>query len=174
MQVALRELRDTLGDREPYEWERALTQLPVIGKTHVRIWNTILSDNHLSPRLKAELALITAANNRAWYAAAHAIHRLMQLGASPEDLTSLLDERTESMRGTAAAYRLAAKSTTDPHLVADVDITLVREHFGDAATAQIIHVICLANLFDRFTESLGLPLETDIYRTPHTQRAGHR
>jgi alkylhydroperoxidase family enzyme len=171
VEVAQRELADTLSGREPYEWERALAQLPVIGKTHVRIWNTMLSDNHLSPQLKAELALITAANNRAWYAAAHAAHRLTQLGASSEDLTSLLDEdeKAESMRGTAAAYRLAAKSTTDPHLIADADITQIREHFGDAATAQIIQVICMANLFDRFTEALGLPLEADTYRAQHAR-----
>jgi alkylhydroperoxidase family enzyme len=97
----------------------------------------------------------------------------MQLGASPEDLASLLDEKAQSVQGIAAAYRLAAKSTTDPHLVTDVDITRVREHFGDAATAQIIQVICMANLFDRFSEALGLPLEAGTYPTQHSQRDSH-
>jgi alkylhydroperoxidase family enzyme len=173
VQVARRELADAIGSREPYEWERALAQLPVIGKSQVRTWSAILGDDNLSPRLKAELAFITAVNNRAWYASAHAAHRMMQLGAAPEDLASLLNEKAESMRGIAAAYRLAAKSTTDPHLIADADITQVRKHFGDAATAQIIHVICMANLFDRFTEALGLPLEANIYRAQHSLPASH-
>jgi alkylhydroperoxidase family enzyme len=173
VQVARRDLAGAIGDRVPYAWERALALIPVNGRSQVRTWNTMLSDDHLSPRLKAELAFITAVNNRAWYAAAHAAHRLMQLGAAPEDLTSLLNEKAESMRGIAPAWRLAAKSTTNPHLIADADITQVREHFGDAATAQIIHVICMANLFDRFTEAIGLPLEENTYRVQHAVPASH-
>jgi alkylhydroperoxidase family enzyme len=49
-------------------------------------------------------------------------------------------------------------------LITDADIARVREHFSDAQTAQIIQVISLANLFDRFTQSLGLPLEDGTYR----------
>jgi alkylhydroperoxidase family enzyme len=64
----------------------------------------------------------------------------------------------------ATAYRLAVKSTTDPHLITDADIARVREHFGNSQTAQIIQVISLANLFDRFTQALGLPLEKGTYR----------
>jgi alkylhydroperoxidase family enzyme len=157
-----KDLIDVIGDREPYEWERALTQLPVSGKAYVTTWNIILSDDNLTPRLKSELAFITAVNNRAWYAAAHAAHRLKQLGASPEDLTSLLSEKERSMGGAAAAYHLAAKSTANPHLITDADIAQVREHYSDAETAEIMQVICMANLFDRFTEALGLPLEDGI------------
>jgi alkylhydroperoxidase family enzyme len=160
--AARRELHDVIGDRDPYEWERALIQVPVNGKTHVKAWNAILSDNNLSPRLKAELTFITSMNNQAWYAAAHAAHRLKQLGASPVDLTSLIGDQEPSQGGAAAAYRLAAKSTTDPHLITDADVANVRKHYSDAETAMIMQVICLANLFDRFTTALGLPLEKEI------------
>ena len=159
---ARQELADVIGQREPFVWERALAALPENGKAHVKTWNTILTDDHLTPRLKAELTFITAMNNQAWYAAAHAAHRLKQLGASPKDLTSLLGEKEPQMGGAAAAYHLAAKSTTDPHLITDADIAHVREHFSDQETAEIMQVICLANLFDRFTESLGLPVEPGI------------
>ena len=57
---------------------------------------------------------------------------------------------------------LAAKSTANPHLITDADLAKVREHFSDAETAEIMQVICMANLFDRFTEALGLPLEDGI------------
>jgi alkylhydroperoxidase family enzyme len=159
---ARRELADVIGDRAPYEWERALAALPVNGKVHVKTWNTVLADENLPPRLKAEIAFITAVNNQAWYAAAHAAHRLKQLGASPKDLTSLLGEQEPSKGGAAAAYHLAAKSTSDPHLVTDADVAFVRESFSDRETAEIMQVICLANLFDRFTESLGLPVEDNV------------
>lgn len=162
LEEARESLADTIGDREPFLWEQALAAVPRNGKAHVKTWNTILSDDNLAPRLKAELAFITAVNNQAWYAAAHAAHRLKQLGASPEDLTSLLGDNEPPMGGAAAAYHLAAKSTTDPHLITDADIARVREQFSDRETAEIMQVICMANLFDRFTEALDLPVEDRI------------
>jgi alkylhydroperoxidase family enzyme len=155
-------LGDALGDRAPLLWERAMSSVGDSGKAQVNTLNIILTDDHLTPRLKQELAFIAAMNNRAWYAAAHAAHRLKTLGASPEDLTSLLGEYEQSMGGAAAAYQLAAKSTANPHLITDADLAKVREHFSDAETAEIMQVICMANLFDRFTEALGLPLEDGI------------
>jgi alkylhydroperoxidase family enzyme len=152
-------LADSIGDRNPLVWERALSGLPEVGKAHVVVWNTIMTDEHLSPRLKAELAYISAVNNRAWYAAGTAARRLVELGASPEGLVSLCWGEASGPPGADAAYRLARKLTADPHLITDQDIAAVREHYSDPETAQIVQVICMANLFDRFTESLGLPLE---------------
>jgi alkylhydroperoxidase family enzyme len=108
--------------------------------------------------LKAEVAYITAVNNRAWYAAGTAARRLTEFNASPEELVSLLRDADDSSDA-AAARRFAVKLTVDPHLIADRDVAELRAHYSDRETAQIIHVVCLANLFDRFTEALGLPLE---------------
>jgi alkylhydroperoxidase family enzyme len=163
-------IADVIGDRAPLAWEQALAALPVNGPAHVKVWNTITSDDNLTPRLKAEMAFITAANNGAWYAAAHAAHRLKQLGASSEDLTSLLRDHEPSAGGAAAAYHLAAKSTRDPHLITDADLAAVRENYSDRETAEIMQVICMANLFDRFTESLGLPVEAEIVDGNYSQR----
>jgi alkylhydroperoxidase family enzyme len=152
-------LGDALDGQDPLAWERALAALPEVGKTHVETWRRIMSDDHLDPRLKAELAYITAVNNRAWYAAGIAARRLSELGASPEQLAALIGGEPPESPGAGAAYRLAGKLTTDPHLITDADIASIREHFSDPESAQIVHVICMANLFDRLTESLGLPLE---------------
>ena len=100
-----------------------------------------MTDDHLNIRLKQELAFIAAMNNRVWYAAANAAHRLKTLGASPEDLTSLLGEIEQSMGGAAAAYQLATKTTANPHLFSNAD---------------------LAKVSQQFTETLGLPLEDQI------------
>src|SRR5262249_40624262 len=88
---------DAIHNQEPLMWERAMSQMGNSGKSQVATLNIIMTDDHLTPRLKSELAFISAMNNRAWYAAAHAAHRLKQLGASPEDLTSLLSDQEQSM-----------------------------------------------------------------------------
>ena len=82
-----------------------------------------------------------------------------ELGVTEEEMVALFDRQSPALTGAAAAHRLAAKSTTDPHLITDADIASVREHYSDAETAQIVQVICMANFFDRFTEALGLPGE---------------
>jgi alkylhydroperoxidase family enzyme len=155
-------LSSVIGDRAPWTWERALAELPENGKSHVAIWNTVQSDDHLTPRFKAELAFLTAINNHAWYAAAHAASRLTRLGVSPAELTALIRGEWQPTDGAAAAYRLAAKSTNEPHLITDADFAAVRDGFSDQEAAQILQVICLANMFDRFTEALGLPLEISV------------
>jgi alkylhydroperoxidase family enzyme len=152
-------LGDAIGDDAPLAWERAMSQVPTAGVPQVTTWRIIMSDEHLTPRLKAELALIAAVHNRAWYAVGHASKQLDALGVTTDEKVALFDESGQTPSGPAAAYRLAAKSTADPHLITDVDIADVRAHYSDHETAQIMQVICMANLFDRFTEALGLPLE---------------
>ena len=156
---ARKALAGVIGERSPTNWERALSQLPVTGPTQVAALNAIMTDEHLAPRLKAEIFLISAIHNRAWYGAGHAAHRLHAGGVSHDELVAMFQGDAGATPGEAAAHRLATKSTIDPHLVTDADIAAVREHYSDAETAQIVQVICMANLFDRFTESLGLPLE---------------
>jgi alkylhydroperoxidase family enzyme len=151
-------LAKVLRGRAPVAWERAMATLPETGPAQVAALNAIMMDEHLPMRLKAEIALISAVHNRAWYAVGIASERLRRQGASAEQMAALFDENAPVSAGTVA-LRLAAKSTVDPHLITDADIAQVREHYSDAETAQIVQVICMANLFDRFTEALGLPLE---------------
>jgi alkylhydroperoxidase family enzyme len=153
-------LESIVEQRDVRNWERAMSQLAGTGPTQVATLNTIMTDEHLNPRLKAELFLISAAYNRAWYAVGHAACRLHSFGANHEDMAALISD--EPKGEAAAAYRLAAKLTANPHLITDADIGQVREKFSDAETAQIVQVICMANMFDRFTEALGLPLEEGL------------
>jgi alkylhydroperoxidase family enzyme len=151
-------------NRAPLAWERAMARVPGAGPTQAITFNTIMTDEHLPVRLKAELALISAVRNRAWYAVGHAAHRLRGLGVSTDEMVALCNDDSLNSTNSAAARRLATKLTTDPHLITDTDIAGVRAHFSDHETAQIVQVICTANFFDRFTEALGLPLEEDICR----------
>lgn len=155
-------LVSAIGGRPPLVWERAMAQLPETGPAQVATLNTIMTDEHLPRRLKAELALMSAIHNRAWYAAGHAVHRLRKLGVTNAEMVALFEENSQASDGSAEAHRLAAKSTADPHLITDADLARVRDHFSDAETAQIMQVICMSNMFDRFTEALGLPLEEGI------------
>jgi alkylhydroperoxidase family enzyme len=156
---ARKALAGVIGDRSPAIWERALSPLPGNGPAQAAALNAIMADEHLPARLKAEIFLISAVNNRAWYAVGHAAHRLLEQGVPHEELVALFNGDSGASPAEAAVHRLATRSTVDPHLITDADIAAVHEHYSDAETAQIVQVICMANFFDRFTEALGLPLE---------------
>ena len=53
------------------------------------------------------------------------------LGVPTEDMVALFDDEAR-IEQAAAAYRLAAKLTADPHLITDADIARVRDNFSDA------------------------------------------
>ncbi len=147
-----------IADRPPLAWERALSQITTIGPAQVAMCNAVFTDDTLPPQLKAELALITALHNRAWYSAALAIQRLRALSVSDAEIADFQTSLTTNVL-VHPAHRLAAKLTTSPHLVNDQDLAQLRATFSDRDTARIVHVICTANFFDRFTEALGLPIE---------------
>ena len=55
---AAKALAQVLNGRVPVIWERAIAQLPEVGPTQVAAYTTIMTDEHLSARLTAEIALI--------------------------------------------------------------------------------------------------------------------
>jgi alkylhydroperoxidase family enzyme len=152
---------NAMKERKPLNWERAMAQLPGTS-LQIATLNAVITDENLGLRLKSELLLISAINNRAWYSTAHSLHRLQKLGVTENEIAALVANNSDGKRSDNPAHRFAAKLTVEPQLITDADIASIRKQFSDAETAQIVHVICIANLFDRFTESLGLPLEVGI------------
>jgi alkylhydroperoxidase family enzyme len=140
-------------------WEHALAQATQAGPACVESLRTMFDDDHLPPRLKAEIAWLTAASNRAGYALDVAARRLQRLDAEPPELPDAAAEPGQASSPAAIAHRFAVRLTVAPQAIRDEDVAAVRTNWGDAATAQIIHVIAMGNLFDRFTAALGLPLD---------------
>jgi alkylhydroperoxidase family enzyme len=139
----------------PVSWESPL--LKAAGPEYVAALQALFADENLPPKIKAEIAWITAVSNRASYALGVAQRRLELLQAGPP-LMPPRDARYHPQQASAdeVVYSLALRLTEVPHQINDADIASVRRHWGDAPTAQIVHAIAMANLFDRFTEALGL------------------
>jgi alkylhydroperoxidase family enzyme len=120
---------------------------------------TVAETGRISPLLKAQLAWCSARENRAWYAVDHARRRLAALGVD-DDGAFAIDEAGEKFTpAERAAFAFARKLTATPYLIADADIAGLRKLYPDAEVAEIVYVVCQANMFDRFTETAGLPLD---------------
>ncbi|HEX6985766.1 MAG TPA: hypothetical protein VF170_10325, partial [Planctomycetaceae bacterium] len=108
---------------------------------------------------KARLAWVTARENRAAYAAADARRRLLALGQSDSDVFALDGDAAGLSEGDREAIAFARKLTVAPQQITDADVARLRHHFSDHEVAETIYAVGAANMFDRFTESLRLPVE---------------
>jgi len=112
--------------------------------------------------LRVLIAWVSARENRAWYSLGHARARYLAAGGELSQLDSFANLEQIVTPGYAEALRFARKLTSAPHTMDDADITRLKETFNDFEVAEIIQLTCDANAFDRFTESLRLPLETSL------------
>ena len=141
------------------QWTRALAQFPSTGATQIAALQAIESEGRITPLLKAQLAWTAARQNRAWYALGHARQRLHALGMDDDAMFALDGEGEALTPAEREALRFARKLTAAPRSIADADIARLRRHYPDHEVAEIVYVVCAANMFDRFTETLGLALE---------------
>ncbi len=149
---------DTPGVTPP-AWVQASAYSPT---SALRLWKhrqAIARDGKLDPKLKALIAWVVSRENRAWYSMAHARTRLNALGV-PDDVLFAIGASEDAFTPTErATFAFARKLTSAPHTIVDEDVACLRKLFSDKDVAEIIFLTCDANMFDRFTEMLRLPLE---------------
>jgi len=149
---------DTPGITPPV-WAQAMSYFP---QSALRLWKhrqAIARDGKLDPKLKAQIAWVVSRENRAWYSMAHARTRLNALGV-PDDVLFAIGASEDAFTPTErATFAFARKLTSAPHTIVDEDVAGLRKLFSDHEVAEIIFLTCDANMFDRLTEMLRLPLE---------------
>lgn len=159
MEVARQALAADTPGMTPPVWCQAMAYSP---QSALRGWKhrqAVARDGKLDANLKGLIAWVTARENRAWYSAAHAKTRLNALGIDDDTLYSIGANETAFTPKEQTTFAFARKLTSAPHTVVDEDVAELRKLFSDNEVAEIIFLICDANSFDRFTESLRLPLE---------------
>lgn len=142
----------------PPNWFLALSHLPIARDAWVQR-EARVREGRSPLELRLLISWVTARENRAWYAAEHARMRYAAGGRDTTPLASFESLESTVAPGWAEALRFARKLTSAPQSIGDADVARLREHFSDAETAEIIDSTGDANAFDRFTESLRLPLE---------------
>lgn len=142
----------------PPAWFQAVSKLSVA----LDAWGQRLAmarEGKTPPDLRILIAWISARENRAWYSMGHARARYLASGGKEDLLYSFADLEKSATASNAEVLRFARKLTSTPQTIDDADIARLKESFDDYEVAEIIQLICDANAFDRFTESLRLPLE---------------
>ena len=151
--------RKMLGITDPNtpvaQWERALATFPEVGKKQWDALESMRTEGHVPEKLKAIIAWVSARRNMANTSLTLAYQRWMKLGMTEKDI-----ERLDQGQGLSASEdlvaRFARKLTEHPQRISDADIEQLRAEFSDKQVAEIVYLIGAANMFDRFTETLGL------------------
>lgn len=146
----------------PPAWFQAAAYSPT---NALRLWKhrqAIARDGKLDPKLKAQIGWVVSRENRAWYSMAHARTRLNALGVSDDVLFAIGASEDAFTPTERTTFAFARKLTSAPHTIVDDDVAGLRKLFSDNEVAEIIFLTCDANMFDRFTEMLRLPLEDTV------------
>lgn len=149
---------DSPGTAPPV-WFQAMSGNPPAALRSWRHRQALVRDGKLDPVLRAEIAWVCAREDRAWYAAAHALARLEALGMATDAIWQIGQREATATPTEAAVVAFAKKLTSSPHLMTDADVTGLQTLLSDYEVAEVIFLVCEANSFDRFTEMLRLPRE---------------
>ena len=160
-EAARRVMADVWSDSDMPQWVIALAQFPQTGSRQVAMAKAIATEGDLEDLLKFQLARISARHNRAWYMLGNIDALLIKFGVSKEDLGKLDGSWDEFTPAEQEAFKFARKLTVNSWQITDADIARLRKHYNDRQVAQIVHGVCTANFFDRFTETLGLQLQSE-------------
>jgi alkylhydroperoxidase family enzyme len=150
------------GNRIP-AWMRLLANFP--NESLRRIDSFIdrqVGPEDLSALDRARVSWVVARQDRAWYAVAHAMKRLQELGQSADQVYALDSDLKSLGEAERAILTMARKLATSPITLADEDVAKVVELSGPRRATQLINYVAGRAYFDRMTEAAGLSTSEDI------------
>jgi uncharacterized peroxidase-related enzyme len=94
------------------------------------------------------------------YCLQHHLSSSKRAGVTPAEWSALkTGDYSSWTEKEQAALRYAEKLTRDPHSVDDEDFVILKKNFDDAQIVDLHLLTGLANITNRFTDPLGLPVE---------------
>jgi alkylhydroperoxidase family enzyme len=141
------------------QWVRLLANFPRDGKNRIVELRAADEKGDLKPLLKAQVSWIVARQDRAWYAADLARHRLNGLGWSDDQVYRLDGSWKDFTPAERALFTLAQKLASSPVVLTDDDVAAAVKLAGARDVVQLISYTTTRALFDRITEAAGLQLE---------------
>lgn len=143
-------------------WMRLLANFP--NESLRRIDSLVdrpVGEEDLSALDRARVSWVVARQDRAWYAVAHAMKRLQELGQTTEQIYALDGDLKSLSDAERAILVMAKKLATSPITLADEDVAAVVKLSGPRRATQLINYVTSRAYFDRVTEAAGLSTADD-------------
>ncbi len=162
-EVAAAWLKESNQDLPLDHWVRLLAIFPNEGKNRL---NALAArekqTGELTELQKAQINWITARQDRAWYATAHAMKKLQQLGQSQDQIFALDGPWDEFNSSDSALFQFAKHLAASPIASTDDDAAAVLREYGPRHLVQLINHVTACAYFNRLTEAAGLPVENQV------------
>ncbi len=149
------------GNRIP-AWMRLLANFPNESLRRIdSLTDRPVGESDLSSLDRARVSWVVARQDRAWYAVAHAMRRLQELGQTADQVYALDGDLKSLSEAEQAILVMARKLATSPITLADEDVAAVVRLSGPRRATQLINYVTSRAYFDRVTEAAGLSTSED-------------
>lgn len=135
---------------------------PDILAATLQLWQAVMGAGALSPELKYLAGYLASMSAGCRYCSAHTSSNAARNGASEERIAAVWDYERSPLFSDAerAALRFAQLAGQSPSGVTDEDTTLLAGYFSDSEIVELLSVVSLYGFFNRWNDSLAIPLET--------------
>jgi alkylhydroperoxidase family enzyme len=135
------------------------------------LWSAVMGAGSLPQELKYLAGYLASMSAGCRYCSAHTANNAVRSGASTEKLDAVWGYERSPLFNEAerAALRFAQLAGQAPSGVMDEDMEDLRRHYEDVEIVELLAVISLYGFFNRWNDTLAIPLEA----TPRLFAEGH-
>lgn len=124
----------------------------------------------LDPKLRAMARWVVAEANRCPGPQATALADLRQAGATSDEITALVGNRTSLPASTQRVLTTVKTLTLHAYKVTDEQMAALRQDLGDAKLVALVQLVAYGNFHDRLLHSLGCAMQADAITGLRFQR----
>ena len=152
----------TIASKTPAAWMRLLANFPNESLRRIdSLLDAKVEEQDLSLLDRARVSWVVARQDRAWYAVAHAMQRLQELGQTADQVYALDGDQSALTESERAILVMARKLATSPITLSDDEVANVVRLAGPRRATQLINFVTSRAYFDRVTEAAGLSTSED-------------
>lgn len=152
----------TIASKTPAAWMRLLANFPNESLRRIdSLLDAKVEEQDLSLLDRARVSWVVARQDRAWYAVAHAMQRLQDLGQTADQVYALDGDQSALTESERAILVMARKLATSPITLSDDEVAKVVRLAGPRRATQLINFVTSRAYFDRVTEAAGLSTSED-------------
>jgi uncharacterized peroxidase-related enzyme len=143
---------------KPGNIQKALAHRPEMLKNFLGFYASVgrSLDRKLFELVYIRVSLI----NQCHYCLQHHLSSSKRVGLAADDWSALKEGNySRFTEKEQAALAFEEKLTRNPHSVSDADFPRLKEHFSEPEIVDLDVLVGLANLTNRVTDALGLPVE---------------
>jgi uncharacterized peroxidase-related enzyme len=139
-----------------------MQRVPAIARAVIQLNRAVFSpDGEVDLGLKRLVAHVASTASGCQYCKAHTTVSATRHGVSDEKMAAIYDYATSPLFTEAerAALDFAMEAASVPNAVTDVSYARLAEHWSETQIVELLGVVCMFGVFNRWNDSMATPLE---------------